>query len=381
MNARRLLVLAALAAGGDAIGAAPPAGELVALPGGEAGIGFDDLRYSARLHRVLVPGGGTGNLYLVDPDTRAVTVIGGFGAVARRGGGHEDGPTSVDESGGLLYVIDRTRHLLDVVDPVAKRIVASARLAAGPDYVRVVESRRELWVTEPDADQIEIFALAATAGAPPVHAAVVSVRNGPESLVIDEARGRAYTHRWQASTVAIDLASRKIVAEWQNGCAAARGIALDGERGFLFAACADGTTTVLDVKAGGRRLSTLAHGSGVDVIGYAAQTRHLVLAGTRCRCLVTLAVGADGALSFVSEQPATRTSHCAVADDRGHAWWCDQDRGAIWRAAEAPAVRGSEGHAPAGPRLNDDGARRELAGGKSEVTAAPVKETRRSPSR
>ena len=32
----------------------------VVLPGGEMGIGFDDLRYSAALHRVLVPGGRAG---------------------------------------------------------------------------------------------------------------------------------------------------------------------------------------------------------------------------------------------------------------------------------------------------------------------------------
>src|SRR5205823_9301291 len=85
-------------------------------------------------------------------------------------------------------------------------------------------------------------------------------------------RGRAYTHRWQATTVAIDLASRAVVAEWQNGCAASRGIALDEERGFLFASCLEGTTSVLDVNNGGQMLSTLARGSGFDVMGYAPKT-------------------------------------------------------------------------------------------------------------
>src|SRR5207247_1468062 len=45
-----------------------PAGDRVDLPSGTVGIGFDDLRYSATLHRVLVPGGRSGNLDLIDPD-------------------------------------------------------------------------------------------------------------------------------------------------------------------------------------------------------------------------------------------------------------------------------------------------------------------------
>src|SRR5262249_6661273 len=52
--------------------ASAPTGQRVALPSGNAGIGFDDLRYSSTLHRVLVPAGRTGTLDLVDPDTLAV---------------------------------------------------------------------------------------------------------------------------------------------------------------------------------------------------------------------------------------------------------------------------------------------------------------------
>jgi hypothetical protein len=39
----------------------------IQLPGGESGIGLDDLRYSRKLGRVLVPAGRTGNLDLIDP--------------------------------------------------------------------------------------------------------------------------------------------------------------------------------------------------------------------------------------------------------------------------------------------------------------------------
>ena len=45
--------------------------EPLALPGAEGSIGFDDLRYSPELHKVLAPGGRSGRLYLVDPDGMA----------------------------------------------------------------------------------------------------------------------------------------------------------------------------------------------------------------------------------------------------------------------------------------------------------------------
>ena len=215
---------------------------------------------------MLVPAGRTGTLDLVDPDTLSVTSIPGFGMVADYSGSHDDGPTSVDEGNGLLYVTDRTTGKVDVVDLAAGRIVASASLATGPDYIRYVKATNELWVTEPDADQVEILTLTSDPAVAPAHAAVIAVANGPESMVIDNTRGCAYTHRWQATTIAIDVATRAIVAEWQNGCAASCGIALDEERGFLFASCSEGTTSVIDVANGGKILSTLARGSGFDVI-------------------------------------------------------------------------------------------------------------------
>src|SRR5205814_998703 len=144
----------------------------------------------------------------------------------------------------------------------------------------------------------------------------VPVDNGPESLVIDNHQARAFTHRWQRSTVAIDVKTRAVVGDWPNECAGSRGIAVDEERGFLFAGCWEGTVTVLDTAHDGKRLSTIARGSGFDVIGYAAQLGHLYLAGSSCGCLVVIGVSAAGSLSFLGRLPAAGSSHCAVADDR-----------------------------------------------------------------
>jgi DNA-binding beta-propeller fold protein YncE len=306
-----------------------PTGTAVKLPGTPPGIGFDDLRYSPGLHRVLAPGGRTGQLFLIDPQTLDVTSIGGFGAVGDYSGGHDDGPTSVDEGLGKLFVTDRTTGTLFVVDPTAAAIASQAPLGASPDYVRFVAATKELWVSEPSAERIEILSLADDGT--PTPSASVAVANGPESLVIDATRGRAYTHRWQASTVAVDLKTRAVVAEWPNGCAASRGIALDEDRGWLFSGCNEGTAAVLDVAHEGRIVSTIARGSGYDVIGYAPALGHLYLAGSACGCLTIVGVSPSGALSLLDRMDAPSSTHCVTADDAGHAWVCDPDHGWLWR--------------------------------------------------
>jgi DNA-binding beta-propeller fold protein YncE len=307
------------------------AGTPVGLPDGAGGIGFDDLRYSRTLRRILAPAGRTGTLALVDPGSTAVTTISGFSATAGYDGGHDFGATSVDEGRGLLFVTDRTSQTLDVVDPGAGRMVSSVGLAASPDYVRYVAATSEVWVTEPSASQIEILSVSNDVPPTPFSVATISVANGPESLVVDQGGGRAYTHRWQSTTVVFDVRTRAAVAEWPNGCAASRGLGLDEARGFFFSGCLEGTVSVLDVANGGRVLSTMARGAGYDVIGYSPSLGHLYLAGTACRCLVVLGVSSSGNLSYLGRFDTTSSAHCAAADDQGHAWVCDPDGGRLLR--------------------------------------------------
>src|SRR5512140_3149987 len=306
-------------------------GTPVPIPDGSSGIGFDDLQYSAALRRVLAPAGRAGTLALVDPDSLAVTTIPGFAGSGSYSGGHDDGPTSAGDGRGLVFVTDRTSGKLSVVDPVAAKIVASAPLGSSPDYVRYVQATDEVWVSEPSAWQIEIFALGKES--PPSIAAVatIPVATAPESLVIDQTAGRAYTHHWQSATVVIDVRTRAIVAEWPNGCASSRGLAVDEARGFFFAGCSEGTLSVLDTRHDGRILSTIAKGAGFDVIGYSPTLGHVYMAGGACRCLLMLGVSAAGQLSLLGRFDAPSSTHCAAADDRGHAWVCDPDGGQLFR--------------------------------------------------
>jgi hypothetical protein len=307
------------------------------LPAGAGGIGFDDLRFSPELHRVLAPAGRTGKLELIDPWSQEIESIGGFSSDATFGGGHGEGTTSVDFGGGLLFATDRGRTEVAIVDPVAKKIVATAKLAGTPDYVRWVEPAREVWVTEPGKKQIEYFSLVASKL---VRKGAFDVPGGPESLVIDATRARAYTHTWEDATVVIDLAQHKEVARWRNGCEASRGIALDEKRGFLFVGCDEGKATALDVVHDGKQLGVVTTGKGVDIIAYSVALAHLYVPGGDSATLTIISVDASGKLAVLGTTPAAEDSHCVTADDAGHTFVCDPKHGALLLTSDPfPATR------------------------------------------
>jgi hypothetical protein len=321
------------AASSPASGSADAAGSAaapVALPGGSGGIGFDDLGFAPGIRRVLAPAAATGNLDLVDPDTSQVTSIGGFtSSQGTYRGGHGDGTTSADEGRGLVFAIDRTSGQLDVVDPGAKAIVAYAKLGGSPDYVRWVDATNEVWVTEPDSETIEVFSIAPGAKPNPVHSRNISVKGGPESLVIDPVRKKAFTHLWGGSSVVIDVAAHAPVATWPNGCSGSRGIAIDSKRGFLFAGCAEGRLVVMAIDHNGTQLGSVEAGSGVDVISYSPTLAHAYLPGSSSATMAFVGVAASGQPTVLGTVPTADGAHCVTADDRANAWVCDPDRGRL----------------------------------------------------
>jgi DNA-binding beta-propeller fold protein YncE len=300
----------------------------IPLPGGAGGIGFDDLVFDAAGRRVLAPGGRTGRLYLVDPDSRLVTSVEGFAARKEYDGGHDDGNTSADAGRGLVFAVDRTQRRLAVVDPARRTIVARAALAASPDYVRFVEKTGEIWVTELEPQQIEVFALP-TGGSPvPKSTSTIKVPGGPEALVVDRARGRAYTNVFGGAPGASAAATHAIAGRWANGCDSSRGLALDERRGFVFVACSEGKATVLQAETG-KILSTISSGAGVDAIAYSPELGHLYVPGAKSATMAVLAVSPEGHLTLLGTVATVKGAHCVVADDRGRAFLCDQDRGQL----------------------------------------------------
>jgi hypothetical protein len=301
----------------------------IPLPGGEGGIGFDDLGFGRRQKMVLVPAGRTGTLCLIDPSTRAVTAIKGFSVAEQSVKGHGQGTTSADEGPNLLFAVDRTTKLLHAVDPTQGNVVASTPIAGSPDYVRFVETTGEVWVTEPDEERIEIFSLA-SGGAPKLlHVAFIKIAGGPESLVVDGKRQWAFTHLWKDVTVVIDLRARAILGKWKNGCEGSRGIALDEARGHLFVGCTEGKVVSLDVDHEGRSIASVPTGKGVDIIAYSPERRHVYAPGATSATMTTIDVAETGELRAIGTVPTAQGAHCVTADDRGGVWVCDPERGQL----------------------------------------------------
>lgn len=307
--------------------AQPFHGKSVAIAKDGKGIGFDDLRYSPSLHRVLVPAGRTGEIALVDPATLHVTTIGGLSAESRYGGGHGEGTTSVDEGGGALFAIDRTAQQLVAIDLEKREVKARTALSASPDYVRFVAPGREVWVTEPDAERIEVFRVSPNSDAL-TRVLAIPVPGGPESLVIDADHGRAFTHLWSGRTVVINIGSHAIAADWGNRCGGSRGIAYDATSQFVFAGCAEGKVVVIDAGHGGIVRSTASAGRGVDIIDYDPVRRRLYVPGARSATLSIFSVGLDGSLKLLSTHPVVHGAHCVTTDGRT-AFVCDPDGGRI----------------------------------------------------
>jgi hypothetical protein len=303
--------------------------EPLALPGIEGSIGFDDLRHSSELRRLLVPGGRSGRLYLVDPETNAVEAISGFSASAEAAPGHSEGTTSAESGDGLIFASDRSQRELVVVDPGAKRIVARSKLGAVPDYVRWVAPLKEVWVTEPGAKIIETFRVEGKAPPKLVHAGKIEVADGPESLEIDEPRRRAYANTWHDVTVAIDLGSRAIVSRWKNGCTGARGLAVAAARGLAFVGCTEGAAVALDLEHDGKVLGRAPAGKGVDVIAFSGKLSHLYVPAAEAANLTVMGVGARGELTVLGTVPAAPEAHCVAADDQGNAYVCDPGKGRL----------------------------------------------------
>ena len=175
-----------------------------------------------------------------------------------------------------------------------------------------------MWVTEPDKDQIEVFRLSDQAGSAPSHAALIPIENGPESLVVDATRGRAYTHLWSDTTLAIDLKTKAVVARWKNRCKDSRGIALDEGKGFLFVGCSEGRAAVLDVAHDGKVLGDLQTGAtGVDIIDYDKTLHHLYFPGGKNATLAILGVGSGGSLTELGKTTSPAGGHCVVSDQAG----------------------------------------------------------------
>jgi hypothetical protein len=337
MKTTLALLLLAAAASAQAPAAPPeksPApvvltAEPIPLPGGEGGIGLDDLAFAPGLGQVVVPAGRTGRLDLFEPESRKLREIAGFAKETKAGTQHGDGTTSADEGQGYLFASDRTALRLQVVDPVKGTIVGGAPLSGSPDYVRYVAANHEIWVTEPDKEGIEIFSLSDAAPPVPTRKAFLAVPGGPESLAIDNRAKLAYANLWKSSTVVIDLATAKIVHTWSNGCVGSRGLALDAPHQRLFVGCAEGGADLLATGHQGAIMDRFRFGAGTDIIAFNPTLGHLYVPASKTGQMAIVKVSREGEMRLIGTVVTAAGAHCAVADDHRQVWVCDPKGGRV----------------------------------------------------
>ncbi len=330
--------------GGSDAGSPLPDGP-VELPRGAPGIEFDDIQFGASLGKVIVPAGRTGSVDLIDQDSSTVTELTGLSAsdsytvvpatVALRVGTRY-GSTSATEAGRYVVALDATAQTLNVLDPATAQLVASAPLGGPSDYVHYVASAREIWVTNPYTANLDVYSLPESDPPTPSKVGSFPIPGGPESLVIDETRHRAYTNAFVGGqTFAVDLASHAVVETWTNGCGLALGVSLDEPRGFAFVACGEsGDVVSLDVAHGGATVGRQRGGDANNILAYSSRLEHLYSASGNTSELSIMAVSPSGELSILGTVPTADRAFSVAADDRGHAWVIDPDHGQVLRITD-----------------------------------------------
>ncbi|MGH8118560.1 MAG: YncE family protein [Rhodanobacteraceae bacterium] len=296
---------------------------VIRIPGGEHGIGFDDIGYAAPLDRVTIPAGATGNLVLIDPATRALTVIRGVSAPAANTRQHREGTTSAMYAEGYLFASDHDPAEVVAIDPRTHAVVGRTALEGGPDYVRYVAHTHEIWVTEPGKQQIQVFKLAVDPKPVLTLETVIHIAGGPESLEIDDARNRAYSNLWKSKTVEMELTTHKVLAEWPNTCDRSHGIAIDAAHDHVFVGCGDGKVVTLAPAEHGKVIASVHAGAGIDIISYSPKLHHLYVPGARAATLTIFDAGASGALTPVAVYKTAKRAHCVTDDNAGHVFVCD----------------------------------------------------------
>lgn len=330
MKLRLLAILLIGSVPGCALAATPsPPTASIAIPGGAHGIGFDDIGFAPALGRITVPAGATGNLVLINPASDALTVIPGVSTTPAGDQQRREGTTSTTAAAGYLFASDHDPATIVTIDPHSHAVLARTPLQSGPDYLRYVARTHEIWATEPDKQQIEVFKLTLAPQPKLTPETTIHIAGGPESLEIDNARDHAFANLWHSKTVELSLTQHKVLAEWPNSCAHSHGIALDRADDRVFVGCGEGKVVALAAADGGKVIASAKAGAGIDIISYSPRLHHLYVPGAKAETLTIFNVAPSGALTPVATYKTAAHAHCVTNDDAGHVFVCAPLTGTI----------------------------------------------------
>jgi len=233
------------------------------------------------------------------------------------------GPSAVAIGDGFAYVGNRATGEVCAVDEVKLTLGRCLKLPSPGDGVEYVAATKEVWVTTPRAQAIAVL----DASKPDTLKlkTTIHVDGSPEGYAVDATRGLFFTNLEDKNkTVLIDLKTHKPRASWTLDCGSdgPRGVAVDGEHGFVFVACTD-HLVVLDGSHDGAKLATLDTGAGVDNIAWLAPQRLLYAAAGKAARLTVARIDDKGQPTIVATGASTDGARNGVADASGNAYVAD----------------------------------------------------------
>jgi DNA-binding beta-propeller fold protein YncE len=216
------------------------------------------------------------------------------------------------------------------IDLSTNNVVGSIPLKTAADYIRYVSATGELWVTEKNLNQIEIFSVSEDNPPSVQSTGNISVPNGPEGLVIDDARGLAFTNRPnQSLTDVIQVMTHTVIGQWGNGCTSAKGMAVDENEGYLFVACNEGKLVAMDISNGGYQITSQNYGGDLDFVAYNPKLHHVYLPSSASGIVAIFQFNKSSLLLLGTADTAIK-SKCVTADDFNNIWVCDPNNGQVF---------------------------------------------------
>src|SRR5438874_9684937 len=314
----------------------------ISLPGASGVVALDYFAYDRSTGKLWVPASNTGNVDVIEENSGAVSQVAGFktGEVELRGRKVPLGPTAVSVGDGVVYVGNRGDSSLCVIDAQTLKRGECLQVAppsagpGAPDAVVYVAATKELWITTgappigvASADKaIQVFDVSE-----PRHLKLklkIPLDGSAEGYAVDNQRGLFYTNIEEAGkTVAIDVRSHKVVAEWKVHDDL-QGLTLDSARGFLFVACGDHVVS-LDVAHDGRLIDSLVTGPGLDNIDFSSDQKLFYAAASVTATLSIIEAGDDGKFHLKALVPTVKGARGVVAGKGETAYLIDPAEGRI----------------------------------------------------
>jgi DNA-binding beta-propeller fold protein YncE len=186
-----------------------------------------------------------------------------------------------------------------------------------------VASAKEVWVTTPRTQTIEVLDASKPAALKPK--ASIKLEGDPEGYAVDASRGLFFTNLEDKNkTVVIDIATHKPKATWTPDCGSdgPRGIAAEVAHGFVFVACTD-HIDILDGAHDGAQLGKVDTGPGVDNIDWIESSRRLFAAAGRAAKATVAQIDDKGGATVVASSPSTDGARNGVADATGNLYVAD----------------------------------------------------------